>query len=211
MARREEEDMMKGAFNLVLTGVGGQGVTTLASIIAEAASKKHINIRVAEVRGMSQRGGSVVVHIRMGRIHSPIIPVGEADAIVSLELIEAVRSILYANEGTILITSTKIIPPPLPGIKTPSAEKLREILDRTGLKIQYVDAEKIAREATGEFFASNIAMLGFVLGLGILGDYIDLEDVKEVVSNMRQREANLKALETGYKHGKARKEVLVSI
>jgi len=202
MAGGAEENMMRKAFNLVLTGVGGQGITTLASVIADAADKRQVNIRVAEVRGMSQRGGSVVVHIRMGNVYSPIIPVGAADAIVSLELIEAVRSLSYAHEKTIIVTGTKVIPPPLPGIKIPNVEELRRILNKTSLRTLYVDVEKIAYETTGELLTSNMVMLGFILGLGILDDYIGIDDVRSVVSFLRQREANLKALEAGYKYGR---------
>ena len=84
---------MKGKINVVLTGVGGQGVITAANILGKAALKEKVNVFVSEVHGMAQRGGSVNCSVRMGEVSGPLVSSGTADVILSTEPIEAFRSI----------------------------------------------------------------------------------------------------------------------
>jgi len=92
---------MNKPFNIIITGVGGQGVITLTQIIAEAALIEGKDVKTSELHGLSQKGGSVQTHIRFGKkVYSPLIAEGKADLILSLEIIEGLRKINYANSKT---------------------------------------------------------------------------------------------------------------
>ena len=86
--------------SIVLTGVGGQGVITAANILGKSAVNAHMNVFVSEIHGMAQRGGSVVCSVRLGDVSGPLVAVGNANAILSTEPIEALRYIKYVNKKT---------------------------------------------------------------------------------------------------------------
>jgi indolepyruvate ferredoxin oxidoreductase beta subunit len=96
--------------NCLLCGVGGQGVVLASKLIAYAAMEKGLNVRTSETIGMSQRGGSVVTHVRMGEtVHSPMIPKGAADVIMAFEPAEAVRNLSYLKkDGVMVVEDVKI-------------------------------------------------------------------------------------------------------
>lgn len=95
---------MKNNFNIIISGVGGQGLLTLTKIIAEAAMMEGYQIKTSELHGLSQRGGSVQTHIRFGKeVFSPLISLGKADLILGLEVAETLRNINYANPKTIIL------------------------------------------------------------------------------------------------------------
>ena len=97
-------------FNIVIVGTGGQGLITLLQIIAEAALFEGYEVRTSELHGLSQRGGSVEVHIRFGKeVFSPLVSQGEADLILGLEMQEALRAYPFANSGTAFLLNKKII------------------------------------------------------------------------------------------------------
>jgi len=98
--------------NILMVGVGGQGIITASDILSEAALLDGHDVKKSEIHGMSQRGGSVFAHIRYGKkVYSPTIKTGEADVLLSLELIETVRWLSYANEKTkVILSETKIQP-----------------------------------------------------------------------------------------------------
>jgi Pyruvate/2-oxoacid:ferredoxin oxidoreductase gamma subunit len=103
-------------FNIVLVGTGGQGVIMASNILGWAALKANKNnkVRTAETHGMAQRGGTVIVHLRIGKnIESPLVKTNSADAILSLELVEAVRYIDYLKPNGILLVNNEIIIPPV--------------------------------------------------------------------------------------------------
>ena len=102
---------MKGKINIILTGVGGQGVITAANILGKAALKEKVNVFVSEVHGMAQRGGSVNCSVRMGEVSGPLVPSGTADVILSTEPIEALRYIPYASIKTKIITDINPVVP----------------------------------------------------------------------------------------------------
>ncbi len=98
------------ATSIVIVGVGGQGVLTLARWIGEAALAEGYDVRIAEVHGMSQRGGSVEVHVRFGKeVYAPIVEEGGADFVVALE---AVRAYRYLRQGAVLLVNKRVIQPP---------------------------------------------------------------------------------------------------
>ena len=98
-------------FNLVIVGTGGQGQITLLEVLAEAALVEGYDIRTSELHGLSQRGGSVEVHIRFGReIYSPLIPQGNGDLILALEIQESLRGFYFANNQTVLLVNDYFSP-----------------------------------------------------------------------------------------------------
>src|SRR4030042_154263 len=101
-------------FNMVIVGTGGQGLITLLQIISEAALAEGYDIRTSELHGLSQRGGSVEVHIRFGKkIYSPIVAQGKADLILGLEEQEALNGISFSGHKTNFLINQSIIPIPL--------------------------------------------------------------------------------------------------
>lgn len=96
--------------NCLLCGVGGQGVILASKLIAYAAMEKGLQVRTTETIGMSQRGGSVVSHVRMGEaVHSPMIPKGKADILLAFEPAEAVRNLVYLREGGVVVVNRKAV------------------------------------------------------------------------------------------------------
>ncbi|WP_243670275.1 2-oxoacid:acceptor oxidoreductase family protein [Vulcanisaeta sp. JCM 16161] len=95
--------------NIYLAGVGGQGLVTFATVLGDAAIRAGYKALVAETHGLSQRGGSIDVHVRIGDVDAPLIPRGGADVIVAFEILEAFRAIGYANENTVFIVNRRLI------------------------------------------------------------------------------------------------------
>jgi len=147
--------------SIVLTGVGGQGVITAASILGKAAVNAGTTVYVSEVHGMAQRGGSVVCTVRMGKVSSPLVASGTADVIVSTEPVEALRSICYAHPETMVITDTTPMVPFTVAVGEdtyPSLELVFEELKRNA-RLFPIDGLGIAKDA-GAIITKNIVMLG---------------------------------------------------
>ena len=147
--------------DIILAGVGGQGILTIATIIGDAATSAGLNLKQAEVHGMSQRGGSVVTYVRFGdKVYSPVIDKGEADFIVSFELLEAARWTEYLKPGGKIVVNTQQISP-MPVI-TGAAEYpqgLAEQMQAAGLDVDAFDALALAEQA-GSAKAVNIVLMG---------------------------------------------------
>ena len=183
--------------NIILSGVGGQGILTIAAIIDHAAMQKDLYIKQAEVHGMSQRGGAVESHLRISDqpIFSDLIPLGEADLILSLEPMESLRYLPFLSEKGVIITATK----PFVNISNyPDEQKVLETIKNTGHNYTFVDAEEIAKEA-GSVKTVNIVMAGAAAKhIGI-----DKEQLLQSISDMFAAkgeaivEMNLKAFEMG--------------
>lgn len=182
--------------DIILSGVGGQGILTIATIIGEAALNEGLNIKQAEVHGMSQRGGDVQSNLRISsdKIHSDLIAKGTSDIIISLEPMEALRYLPYLKkEGWIVTSSTPFINIPT----YPETESvLGELADRSNTIT--IDVEAVAQEA-GIPRAANIVLLGAaskVLGI----EYSKLEQgIRSIFSRKGEQvvEMNLKALKIG--------------
>ncbi|MFO7789362.1 MAG: indolepyruvate oxidoreductase subunit beta [Bacteroidota bacterium] len=144
--------------DIILAGVGGQGILTIAAAIGTAAVNKKLYIKQAEVHGMSQRGGDVQSNLRISDkpIHSDLITIGGADIILSVEPMEALRYLPYLNESGYVITNVK----PFKNIENyPEEQKVMEQIEALDNKIA-INADKIAKEDIGSARASNIVMLG---------------------------------------------------
>ena len=187
--------------NIILTGVGGQGVITAANILGKAVLKAGLNVYVSEVHGMAQRGGSVNCTVRIGNVYGPLVKEGTANAIVSTEPIEALRYIQYANKKTKIITDINPIIPYTVSVgndKYPNLEKVFNELREYG-KLYVIDANKIAKEA-GNIITKNIVLLGALAATNILKFKSDIL-IETILENVpiKYREINKKAFQEGFK------------
>lgn len=147
--------------NIMIVGVGGQGSVLASKLLGNLLTSQGFDVKVSEVHGMSQRGGSVVTYVKYGdKVYSPVIEKGEADFIVSFEILETARWLEYLKPDGQIVTSTQQIDPMpvLTGVmKYP--EKLLEKIKATGLKVDALDCLKLAEEA-GSSKAVNLVLLG---------------------------------------------------
>ncbi len=147
--------------NVMIVGVGGQGSLLASKLLGRLLLTKGYDIKVSEVHGMSQRGGSVVTYVRYGdKVYSPIIDRGEADFIVSFELLEAARWTEFLKPGGKIITNTQQINPMpvITGVAEYPADLDKKMSD-AGIDIDAFDALKLAEEA-GSSKAVNIVLMG---------------------------------------------------
>lgn len=188
------------SFNIVIAGVGGQGVLTLSRIIGEASLAGGLNILVAETHGLSQRGGSVVVHVRIGDVDSPLVPLGEADLMIGLELLEVLRNVSYMRRGGFIVADKLVIPPSIPGVTVPSVDSVIEALRGLDVELILTPASEVA-EKLGDVRVANVYLLGRALSKTRLGDIISFDSVARVLRGLPNPELNLKAFELGYTGG----------
>lgn len=183
--------------DIILSGVGGQGILSIAAAIGEAALEEGLYMKQAEVHGMSQRGGDVQSNLRLSDspIASDLIPLGHADLIISLEPMEALRYLPYLNKDGWIVTNSK----PFINIPNyPEMEALEKELDKLPHKVVF-DVETIAK-AAGSVRAANIVLLG--AATPFLG--IEYEKIEAGVRHIFARKGeeivamNLKALKAGY-------------
>jgi indolepyruvate ferredoxin oxidoreductase beta subunit len=188
-------------------GVGGQGVVLMANIVGEACARSGLNVVSGELHGLSQRGGSVIAHQRIGdNVMSPLVPYGEADVLVALEPMEALRYISFLKEGGLVITNTKMDHPPLETQQLAKGEKeeyvkYEEVIDRirsSGASLVEVDAMKLAQEA-GNPQTVNVVMVGALAASPNfpVGKEHMLDAVKENVPK-KALDVNIKAFELGF-------------
>ena len=147
--------------NIMIVGVGGQGSLLASKLVGRLLTNEGFDAKVSEVHGMSQRGGSVVTYVRYGdKVYSPIVDVGQAELIISFELLEAARWVGYLAPGGQLVTNTQQIDP-LPVITGAAnyPEDLVEKMKALGTKVDAIDALALAEEA-GSSKAVNIVMMG---------------------------------------------------
>ena len=189
--------MEGSSINILLTGVGGQGIITLAKVIGEVFNRRNIRVLMAETHGMSQRGGSVVVHVRIGEVNYPLIPIGGADVILGLELVETFRYLNYASSKTIVITNDNMIRPGLPNVKMPDKQRLVEAARKYGLNIYYVDGLSLAMEA-GSAISLNMVMLGALVASNVFKDVVNMDDFIQELSKLPMSQINVEAFKLGY-------------
>ncbi|MFW9931091.1 MAG: indolepyruvate ferredoxin oxidoreductase subunit beta [Candidatus Thorarchaeota archaeon] len=193
--------------NIVISGVGGQGVLTLAEILAKAALAESLNVRVGEIHGMAQRGGHVVCTVRIGDgVKGPIIDEGDAQLVVGFEPIETLREVQFIRTNGMIIMNSHVQYPVAVSMGKAEYPEHSEILE--GLKkftsnIVEFDARKFAMQA-GSSRSMNIVMLGAIIGSGLVP--IKKDTAIEVVRNAfpgKFADANIKAFELGYEAAKA--------
>jgi indolepyruvate ferredoxin oxidoreductase beta subunit len=183
--------------DIVLAGVGGQGVLTLAVLIVNAAVREGLNVRQAEVHGMSQRGGAVEAHVRLsdGPLFSNLVAKGRADLILATEPLEALRQIEYLSPSGLIVTNSATVE----NIANyPPHEELMRLLRGCGHTVYLIDAAAVAREA-GTARAQNVVMIGAA------SEFVGLrpESLQAAVSEMFAKrkkslvDMNLRALQLG--------------
>lgn len=147
--------------NIMIVGVGGQGTLLASKLLGKLLLGKGYDVKVSEVHGMSQRGGSVVTYVRYGeKVYSPVIDKGEADVIVSFEMLEAARWVEYLKTDGVIITNTQQVNPmPVITGACDYPEKLESKIKALGLKLDAIDALSLAEEA-GSSKAVNIVLMG---------------------------------------------------
>lgn len=189
-------------YNIVLSGVGGQGVILMSELLGNAAVHDGLNVRGSEALGMAARGGSVSSAIRIGSgVVGPLVPPGKCDVLVGLEPAEALRNISYLSPSSLVILNTEILTPYTVATGQsvyPSLEAVIEKLKNAARTVITLNAVQQAREA-GSSQAANIVMLGVLFGSGQLP--IKLETVKEAIRarfSARLVSVNLASFDLGY-------------
>jgi len=187
--------------DIILCGVGGQGILSIATIIGEAAMNEGLYIKQAEVHGMSQRGGDVQSNLRISSnpISSDLIPLGEADVIISMEPMEALRYLPYLSKKGWIITSSV----PFVNINNyPDMEKLKADYTKLG-NVIFFDIEKLAKENNIPRSANMILLGAAQKALGLDFDKLEAA-VRRVFGRKGDSvvEANIQALKIGLNNAK---------
>lgn len=182
--------------DIILAGVGGQGILSIAFVIDNAALKQGLNFKQAEVHGMAQRGGAVQSHLRLADepIFSDLIPKGAADMILSVEPMECIRYLDYLSPQGIVITSQN------PFVNIPDYPDVDKVLGtiRTVANRVIVDSDKLAKDA-GSPKAQNMVMLGAASPHLVLGEANLREFIRVLFAPRGEKmvEMNLKAFDLG--------------
>ena len=188
--------------DIILAGVGGQGILSIATVIGDAALNEGLYLKQAEVHGMSQRGGDVQSNLRLSSepIYSDLIPMSGADIIISLEPMEALRYLPYLKPDGWIVTSSK------PFVNIPNYPEIEEVLAQVRSISNHliIDVEALAKEVGAPVQAANMVLLGAAIPmLGIDHDKI-IDGVKRIFA--RKGEAivatNVAAIEAGYNASK---------
>jgi len=192
-------------FNIIICGVGGQGLITLTKILAEAAMRESYEAKTSELHGLSQRGGSVETHIRFGKkIYSPLVRQGGADLIISIEAQEALKAHHYASKKVKTIFLVNEFLAPILGQKTIPIEEISKNLKKFSKKTILIPATEITKKELGNPVLAGI----YLLGLATFKDLIPLKPatvlkaVKEIVP-AKYSGLNKKTFELAKKHAKA--------
>jgi indolepyruvate ferredoxin oxidoreductase, beta subunit len=182
----------------MMVGVGGQGTLLASRVLGNVALKMEYDVKVSEVHGMSQRGGSVVTYVKFDRkVYSPLIEKGEADIILAFEQLESLRWVEFLKEGgRMIINEQKINPMPVIIGKAKYPEAILEKIKNNYSNTVSIDALKLAKQC-GNIKAVNIVLLGVMAKSTDIGKEIWLEAIREVVP-AKLLDINLKAFEAGY-------------
>ncbi|GAB6179288.1 indolepyruvate oxidoreductase subunit beta [Desulfotomaculum defluvii] len=189
---------MLKALNILLVGVGGQGTILATRVLAKAAQDAGYDIKVSEIKGMSQRGGSVVTQVRLGqRVYSPLISEGSADVILAFEKMEALRWLPYLKpEGSIIVNDQAIAPVPVLSGAAVYPEDCLERVKKLASNTIVVDALNIAVQC-GNPKASNVVLVGLLAKRLPLDKDLWLNALKARVPE-KFIDVNIKAFEEGY-------------
>ena len=193
----------KETYNLIITGVGGQGNVLSSQLIGQAEVSQGYFVTIGETYGASQRGGSVMSHIRVSskKQLSPLIPRGKADIVVGLEPVEALRVLtVYGNHWTVVIANTRPIYPvdvTSGDEKYPEPEEIRRALESLSRKVYFIPATERAMEL-GSPILGNMIMIGALLELDLLPlSPAKFRQTLKKNFTAQRLETNLRALEAG--------------
>lgn len=191
------EQMNSSVTNILLVGVGGQGILVASEIISEALMLAGFDVKKSEVHGMAQRGGSVVSHVRFGtKVYSPIIPEGEADILVGFELLEAYRYLpLMKKSAGIVVNNLMINPPSVSTGEESYPEGLPEKISKAYPESIFIDGIELAKQA-GNAKTANTVLLGALSVLSGTVQKFWLGAIEKMVP-AKTLEVNKKAFELG--------------
>lgn len=189
---------MMQKLNIMIVGVGGQGTLLASRVLGNVALKMNYDVKLSEVHGMAQRGGSVVTYVKFGeKVYSPLIEKGEADIILAFEQLEALRWSEYLKpEGKMIVNEQKINPMPVIIGKAKYPESIIDKIRERFKDTVSVDALKIAKQC-GNIKAVNIVLIGFMAKSSDIDKQVWLDAIKEVIPE-KLLDINLKAFEAGY-------------
>lgn len=191
---------MQNTKNIMIVGVGGQGTLLASRILGNAVISEGYDVKVSEVHGMSQRGGSVVTYVKYGdKVFSPIIDRGEADMILAFEKLEAARALPYLKEGgTVILNDREIAPMP---VITGAAEYPDGLVADIAAKAKVIaiDALSLSLEA-GSAKAVNVVLIGVLARSSDISKEAWIQTIKDTVP-AKFLDLNLKAFELGYNCG----------
>lgn len=189
--------------NVLIVGVGGQGVVLASNILCEVALRAGYDVKKSEIHGMSQRGGVVSSHVRFGKkVYSPLIAANSADAVLAFESAEALRWAHEVVEGGKLFTSTQKLPPPTGGGKKAAnypEDALEVAKNYCAGDVVAIEAEKIAKDLGNSRLTNTILLGALSTGLDI-DDEIWVETIRKMVPP-KTIELNVKAFEAGKRVG----------
>jgi indolepyruvate ferredoxin oxidoreductase beta subunit len=193
-------------FNIVLAGVGGQGILLAAEVLGTAAIKEDLNVRVSELHGMAQRGGAVVSNVRIGeKVLAPTVLEGQADVLLGFEPLETLRNLKFVSEKALVIMSDEKIPPTelaAKMMKYPSMEEIVERIHRFTKNVIIVEAAKLAKKA-GNILTQNIVLIGALAAMEKMP--VKTESVMEALRELvppTHLDINVKAFKLGYEYVK---------
>lgn len=192
------ENSMNEVKSVIIVGVGGQGTLLASRILGNAMMSEGFDVKVSEVHGMSQRGGSVVTYVRWGKeVASPVIETGEADVVLAFEQLEAARFLPYLKLGGTLVTNTqRIAPMPVVTGAAQYPQGILEDVEKLGVRLSAVDALSLAEQA-GSAKAVNVVLIGAMAKKMEIKKEVWLRAIESSVPE-KFLELNRNAFELGY-------------
>jgi indolepyruvate ferredoxin oxidoreductase beta subunit len=194
----------KNEINIIICGVGGQGVVLVSELLGSAAVRGKVAVKGSEVLGMAQRGGSVFSNLRLGGdVIAPMTPEGKCDVLIAVEPSEALRNIQYLAKNSVVVLNTTIVLPYtvyLGKSGYPTQDEITKKLGEVTNRIITLDASGLAKQA-GSLQAANVVMLGALFGTGLMP--VKEETAKEAILarfKAKVGETNIKAFDLGYQH-----------
>ena len=189
---------MSNVKSVMIVGVGGQGTLLASRVLGSAMMSQGYDVKVSEVHGMSQRGGSVVTYVRYGdQVYSPIIEEGEADVILAFEALESARYLPSLKKGgTVIVNTQQMDPMPVITGAAVYPENIIGSIQALGVNVVAFDALSLAQQA-GSVKAVNVVLIGAMAKRLELKKEIWIETIKSTVPS-KFIEMNLKAFELGY-------------
>ena len=207
LSTAQESDKM--SYDILLAGVGGQGLMLLSAVLGEACTASMMSVVTQEQHGLAQRSGSITAHVRIGEAYSPMIPYGEADVIIAMEAMEALRNIEYLKREGAIVMNSRVIHPVIEtnnlvvkrreNLPYVTFDDILKQLRKATRQVWAVDAVALATEA-GNPRTENVVLLGAASRLEdfpLIRNQL-LKAVKKIVPS-KTVEANMKAFELGEK------------
>jgi indolepyruvate ferredoxin oxidoreductase beta subunit len=201
-SRSSVSPSLLSGYDIFLVGVGGQGVLTIADLIARTALRLRVPISFYPTKGMAQRGGFVKAQVRLGRESAGAnIPEGGADLVIAMERSEALKAVRFAMRGGDFVLFGHVWPPAgvmLGKDAYPSLERVQEQVARAEIRLHYVDPEDLPAEG-GVRLPANVFVLGAAAGSSALGKVLPAEELERTVAErwIRGAERNIRAFRAG--------------